>query len=64
MPTGAGSVLVGKELYPRSPQQQQYDFFRQRQQQLDIEHMRKQMDKQEFDQKTPVTILKNFSVPI
>jgi hypothetical protein len=31
---------------------QQFDYFRQRQQQLDIKHMREQMDRQEIDQKT------------
>lgn len=35
----------------RSPQQQRYDYFRERQQQLDIEHMRKQ-DRQEFERKS------------
>jgi hypothetical protein len=50
--TGATTVMAGKDVYSRSPQQHQYDYFRQRQQQLDIEHMRKQMDKQEFDRKT------------
>jgi hypothetical protein len=31
--------------------QQQFDYFRERQQQLDIGHIRKQMDKQELDRK-------------
>ncbi|MBA5866401.1 MAG: hypothetical protein GDA67_06855 [Nitrospira sp. CR1.3] len=30
---------------------QQFDYFRQRQQQLDIQHMRNQMDKQDLDRK-------------
>ena len=30
---------------------QQFDYFRQRQQQLDIGHMRKQVDQQELDRK-------------
>jgi hypothetical protein len=31
---------------------QQFDYFRQRQQQLDIKHMREEMNRQEFDQKS------------
>jgi hypothetical protein len=30
---------------------QQFDYFRQREQQLDIKHMREQMDRQELDRK-------------
>jgi hypothetical protein len=42
----------GGEREPRrSPQQQQYDYFRQRQMWLDIGQMRQQMDRQEFDRK-------------
>ncbi len=42
-----GSLLTtagvsAKDYLGRSPQQQQYDYFRERQQQLDIENMRKQ----------------------
>lgn len=48
---GAVSAIAGKDSLGRSPQQQQYDYFRQRQQQLDIQHMRKQMDQRELDRK-------------
>ena len=48
---GAVSVLAEKDSLGRSPQQQQFDYFRQRQQQLDIQHMRRLMDQQEFDRK-------------
>ena len=34
-----------------SGSQQQFDYFRQRQQQIDIGHMRKQMEQQELDRK-------------
>ena len=44
-------TAIAKDYLNRSPQQQQYDYFRQRQQQLDVEHMRKQLDQQEFDRK-------------
>ena len=44
-------TAIAKDYLNRSPQQQQYDYFRERQQQLDIEHMRKQMDQQEFERK-------------
>ena len=44
-------TAIAKDSLNRSPQQQQYDYFRQRQQQLDVEHMRKQLDQQEFDRK-------------
>ena len=47
-----GTVTVlAKDYLNRSPQQQQYDYFRQRQQQLDVEHMRKQMDEQALNRK-------------
>ena len=48
---GAVSVLAEKDSLGRSPQQQQFDYFRQRQQQLDIQHMRQLMDRQESDRK-------------
>ncbi len=35
-------AVQAKDYLGRSPQQQQYDYFRERQQQLDIENMRKQ----------------------
>lgn len=44
-------TALAKDSLNRLPQQQQYDYFRERQQQLDIGHMRKQLDKQEFDRK-------------
>ncbi|MBX3319027.1 MAG: hypothetical protein KF890_04040 [Nitrospira sp.] len=45
-----GMVAVAeKDSLGRSPQQQKYDYFRERQQQLDVEHMRKQMDQRELD---------------
>ena len=44
-------TAIAKDYLNRSPQQQQYDYFRERQQQLDIEHNRKQMDEQAFDRK-------------
>lgn len=46
--TGAG-VFAGKDSVGRSPQQQQYDYFRQRQMWLDIGQMRQQLDRQEAD---------------
>ena len=49
---GAVTAMAGKDSLGRSPQQQKYDYFRERQQQLDIGHMRKQMDQQQFDRKT------------
>ena len=48
---GAVSVLAEKDSLGRSPQQQQFDYFRQRQQQLDIQHMRQLMDRQELNRK-------------
>lgn len=45
-------TALAKDYLNRSPQQQQYDYFRERQQQLDVEHMRKQMDQKEFDRKS------------
>ena len=49
---GAGSLYdsKGNVAAPRGSQQQ-FDYFRQRQQQLDIEHMRNQMDKQQLERK-------------
>ncbi|MBX9657258.1 MAG: hypothetical protein K2X00_01735 [Nitrospiraceae bacterium] len=44
-------ALAEKDSLGRSPQQQKYDYFRERQQQLDVEHMRKQMDQRELDRK-------------
>ncbi len=43
-------TVLAKDYLNRSPQQQRYDYFRERQQQLDIEHMRKQ-DRQELERK-------------
>ena len=45
------SALAEKDSLGRSPQQQKFDYFRERQQQLDIGHMRQQMDRQESDRK-------------
>lgn len=42
-------TAIAKDYLNRSPQQQQYDYFRERQQQLDIEQMRKQMDNEALD---------------
>lgn len=42
-------TAIAKDYLNRSPQQQQYDYFRERQQQLDIEQMRKQMDNDALD---------------
>ena len=49
---GTGSLYdsKGKVAAPRGSQQQ-FDYFRQRQQQLDIEHMRDQMDKQQLERR-------------
>jgi hypothetical protein len=49
---GAGSLYdsKGNVAAPRGSQQQ-FDYFRQRQQQLDIEHMRKHADQKELDRK-------------
>lgn len=44
-------TAIAKDYLNRSPQQQKFDYFRERQQQLDIEHMRKQMDEQAFERK-------------
>jgi hypothetical protein len=49
--TASVNALAGKDSVGRSPQQQQYDYFRQRQMWLDIGQMRRQMDRQEFDLK-------------
>ena len=48
----AGSLYdsKGNVTAPRGSQQQ-FDYFRQRQQQLDIQHMRDQMDQQHLDRK-------------
>ena len=50
---GAGSLYdsKGNVQAPRRSQQQ-FDYFRQRQQQLDIQHMRDQMDRQQLDLKS------------
>ena len=49
---GAGNLYdsKGNVQAPRGSTQQ-FDYFRQRQQQLDIQHMRNQMDKQELDRR-------------
>jgi hypothetical protein len=49
---GAGSLYdsKGNVQAPRGSAQQ-YDYFRQRQQWLDIQNMRKQMDRSQLDQK-------------
>ena len=49
---GAGSLYdsKGNVAAPRGSQQQ-FDYFRQRQQQLDIQHMRDQMDQQQLERK-------------
>jgi hypothetical protein len=49
--TASVNAMAGKDGFGRSPQQQQYDYFRQRQMWLDIGQMRRQMDRQEFDLK-------------
>ena len=49
---GAGSLYDSKgNVKAPAGSTQQFDYFRQRQQQLDIGHMRKQMDQQELDRK-------------
>ena len=49
---GAGSLYDSKgNVAAPSGSQQQFDYFRQRQQQLDISNMRKQMDQQDSDRK-------------
>ena len=49
---GAGSLYDSKgNVKAPSGSQQQFDYFRQRQQQIDIGHMRKQMEQQELDRK-------------
>ena len=53
-----GTAVLAGNLYdskgnlnaPRGSQQQ-FDYFRQRQQQIDIGHMRKQMEQQELDRR-------------
>ena len=49
---GAGNFYDSKG-QPAAPRGsiQQFDYFRQRQQQLDINHMREQMDRQALDRK-------------
>lgn len=42
-------TAIAKDYLNRSPQQQQYDYFRERQQQLDIEQIRKQVDNDALD---------------
>jgi hypothetical protein len=49
--TAGVSALAEKDSLGRSPQQQKFDYFRERQQQLDIGHMRQQLDRQETDRK-------------
>ena len=49
--TASVNALAGKDNLGRSPQQQQYDYFRQRQMWLDIGQMRQQMDRQESERK-------------
>jgi len=49
---GAGNLYDSKgNLSAPSGSQQQFDYFRQRQQQIDIRNMRKQIEQQEFDRK-------------
>lgn len=49
---GAGNLYDSKgNVKAPSGSQQQFDYFRQRQQQIDIGNMRKQMEQQEFDRK-------------
>jgi hypothetical protein len=49
---GAGSFYDSKgQLNAPRGSQQQFDYFRQRQQWLDLQHMRQQMDQQEYDRK-------------
>jgi len=49
---GAGNLYdsKGNVQAPRGSTQQ-FDYFRQRQQQLDVQHMRNQLEKQELDRK-------------
>jgi hypothetical protein len=49
---GAGNLYdsKGNVQAPRGSTQQ-FDYFRQRQQWLDLQHMRNQLDKQQFDRK-------------
>lgn len=42
-------TVMAKDHLNRSPQQQQYDYFREREQQLDIEHLRKQREQENFE---------------
>lgn len=49
--TASVNALAGKDSLGRSPQQQKFDYFRERQQQLDIGQMRQQMDRQESERK-------------
>ena len=49
--TASVNALAGKDSLGRSPQQQQYDYFRQRQMWLDIGQMRQGMDRQQSDRK-------------
>ena len=49
---GAGSLYDSKgNVKAPSGSQQQFDYFRQRQQQIDISNMRKQMEQQDFDRR-------------
>lgn len=45
-------TTLAKDSLGRSPQQQQYDYFRERQQQLDMDHIRKQLDQEPVETKT------------
>jgi hypothetical protein len=49
---GAGSLYDSKgNVAAQRGSQQQFDYFRQRQQQIDISKMRKQMEQQDLDRK-------------
>ncbi len=45
-------TLLAKEYLNQSPRQQQYDYFCERQQQLGMEHIRKQLDQGQVETKT------------
>lgn len=49
--TGLG--FAQKDFLGRSPQQQKYDYFRERQQQLDIENIRKQQTEDRLRRNQP-----------
>ena len=44
-------TAIAKDYLNHSPQQQKRDYFRERQQQLDLEHLRKQLDQQGLGRK-------------